>query len=164
MEVTLLDYGAGNVRSVVNALERLGASVKPVQTPDDILNAKKLLFPGVGNYESMIRILHEKRYMDPLKAYLASDRPFLGICLGMQALFEGSEEDVSGLPSLGFFKGRVNRFKTDLAVPHIGWNGVNIKQDSPFLNGIAPDTKFYFVHFLSYCSRGQEFYPHHHHL
>jgi len=144
--ITLLDYGAGNVRSVINAIEKLGGKIKIVKKPSDILDAQKLLFPGVGNYENMIRILHEKNYMYPLQEYLKEDRPFLGICLGMQALFEGSEEDFSGNKSLGVFKGHVKRFRTRLAVPHIGWNGVNLKKDSPVFNGIARDTKFYFVH------------------
>ncbi len=144
--ITLLDYGAGNVRSVMNAVKKLGAELKTVQAPEDILSAEKLIFPGVGNYESMIRILHRKHYIEPLREYLKADRPFLGICLGMHALFEGSEEDASGLESIGFFKGRVKRFKTGLSVPHIGWNGVNIKQDSPFLSGVDSDTKYYFVH------------------
>ena len=144
--ITLLDYGAGNVRSVVNAIEKLGGKIKIVNKPTDILNAEKLLFPGVGNYENMIKILHEKNYINPLQEYLKADRPFFGICLGMQALFEGSEEDFSGNESLGVFKGRVKRFKTRLAVPHIGWNGVNLKKDSPVFNGVIPDTKFYFVH------------------
>ncbi len=146
MKITLLDYGAGNVRSVVNAVEKLGAQVERVRSAQDILSAEKLLFPGVGNYHTMIRILNEEGYIDPLRAYLADDRPFFGICLGMQALFEGSEEDTTGYESLGFFKGRVNRFNTDLAVPHMGWNGINRKQDSPLLTGIADDAKFYFVH------------------
>ncbi len=144
--ITLLDYGAGNVRSIVNAVEKLGGTIKPVKQPEDILNAEKLLFPGVGNYESMIRILNEKGYIRPLRQYLESDRPFFGICLGMQALFEGSEEDFSGNESLGFFKGMVKRFKTDLSVPHIGWNGVNLKKDSPVFDNVNPGTKFYFVH------------------
>jgi len=144
--ITLLDYGAGNVRSVVNAIEKLGGKIKTVKKPSDILDAQKLLFPGVGNYENMIKILHEKKYIHPLQEYLKANQPFLGICLGMQALFEGSEEDFSGNESLGVFKGLVKRFKTKLAVPHIGWNGVNLKKDSPVFNGIARDTKFYFVH------------------
>lgn len=144
--ITLLDYGAGNVRSVVNAIERLGGTIKPVQKPEDILSAEKLLFPGVGNYESMIRILNRKHYIQPLREYLKADRPFFGICLGMQALFEGSEEDLSGNESIGLFKGMVKRFKTRLSVPHIGWNGVNIKKDSPIFTDIDPGTKFYFVH------------------
>lgn len=146
MIITLLDYGAGNVRSVANAVEKLGGRIKPVTKPGDILDAEKILFPGVGNYENMIRILNEKKYIEPLREYLKADQPFLGICLGMQALFEGSEEDFSGNPSLGILKGRVTRFSTGLSVPHIGWNGINIKQDSPLLDQIDPDTKFYFVH------------------
>ena len=146
MKITLLDYGAGNVRSVVNAVETLGATVERVRSAEDILKAEKLLFPGVGNYQTMIRILNEKNYIAPLRQYLAQDRPFFGICLGMQALFEGSEEYTGDLESLGFFKGRVKRFTTDLAVPHMGWNGINLKQDSPLMDGIAADARFYFVH------------------
>ncbi|MCP4671791.1 MAG: imidazole glycerol phosphate synthase subunit HisF [Desulfobacula sp.] len=144
--ITLLDYGAGNVRSVVNAIEKLGVKVKMVGKPSDILDAEKLLFPGVGNYESMIKILNERGYIKPLREYLKADQPFFGICLGMQALFEGSEEDLSGNESLNIFKGRVQRFKTHLAVPHIGWNGVNIKQESPVFKNVALESKFYFVH------------------
>ena len=144
--ITLLDYGAGNVRSVINAIERLGGTLKLVKTAEDILSAEKLIFPGVGNYVSMIQILNQKNYIEPLRQYLSADRPFFGICLGMQALFQGSEEDFSNNESLGFFKGRVERFKTDLAVPHMGWNGINIKQTSPLLDGIDPDSRFYFVH------------------
>jgi glutamine amidotransferase/cyclase len=144
--ITILDYGAGNVRSVVNAIEKLGGQIKFVKKPEDILSAQKLIFPGVGNYESMIRILHEKKYIQPLQEYLKADQPFFGICLGMQALFEGSEEDFSGNESLGIFKGKVDRFRTNLAVPHIGWNGINLKKDSPIFKNVSPDTKFYFVH------------------
>jgi glutamine amidotransferase/cyclase len=144
--ITLLDYGAGNVRSVINAVERLGGTLKLVKNPEDILDADKLIFPGVGNYESMIQILNQKKYIEPLREYLEADRPFFGICLGMQALFQGSEEEVSQNESLGFFEGRVERFKTKLAVPHMGWNGINIKQKSPLLEGVDPDSRFYFVH------------------
>ena len=144
--ITLLDYGAGNVRSVVNAIEKFGARIKMVTQPSDILNAEKILFPGVGNYESMIKILNERGYILPLREYLKADQPFFGICLGMQALFQGSEEDLSGHESLNFLKGRVQRFKTSLAVPHIGWNGVNIRQESPVFDHVTMDTKFYFVH------------------
>ncbi len=145
-EITLLDYGAGNVRSIVNAVEKLGGTLKPVKKPEDILNAEKLLFPGVGNYASMIKILNQKGFVNPLREYLSADRPFFGICLGMQALFQGSEEDTHDLESIGFFKGMVKRFNTKLSVPHIGWNGIDIKQDSPIFDGIRPDSRFYFVH------------------
>jgi imidazole glycerol-phosphate synthase len=145
MMITLLDYGAGNVRSVINAIERLGEKVRLVESPDDLRGAEKLVFPGVGHFGNMMWILREKQLLDPLRAYLASGRPFLGICLGLQALFEFSEE-APGVPGLGIFRGAVRRFTIDLAVPHIGWNGVQVRQPSSFLQGIRGDEKFYFVH------------------
>jgi glutamine amidotransferase/cyclase len=143
--ITLLDYGAGNVRSVINAVERLGGTVKVARNAEDILAADKLIFPGVGAFGNMMQILHARNFVAPLKTYLQSDRPFFGICLGMQALFEESEEAL-GTRGLGIFKGKVVRFTTDLAVPHIGWNGIRIRQPSPIFNGLAADEKFYFVH------------------
>lgn len=143
--ITLLDYGAGNVRSVINAIERLGETVKVAVTGEDISSADKLVFPGVGAFGNMIKILAAKNYIESLKAYLKADRPFLGICLGMHALFEESQE-APGVKGIGFLKGRVQRFSTDLAVPHIGWNGIRIKQPTRFFNGLKGDEKFYFVH------------------
>ena len=143
--ITLLDYGAGNVRSVINAIESLGETVRVVECIENIRDAEKLVFPGVGAFGNMMRILDEKKYIKPLRAYLEADRPFLGICLGLQALFEASEEapDQRGL---GIIRGKVIRFDVDLAVPHIGWNGINIRQPSPLFKGISGDEKFYFVH------------------
>jgi glutamine amidotransferase/cyclase len=143
--ITLLDYGAGNVRSVTNAIEKLGERVKTVQTREDILSAEKLVFPGVGNFGNMIRILRQKDYLSPLADYLASDRPFLGICLGLHALFEESEE-APGLKGLGILKGCARRFNIHRSVPHIGWNGVNARQPSPIFAGLKGNEKFYFVH------------------
>ncbi|MBF0099647.1 MAG: imidazole glycerol phosphate synthase subunit HisF [Desulfobacterales bacterium] len=143
--ISFLDYGAGNVRSVINAIECLGEQVKIVQNKEDILSAEKLVFPGVGNFGSMMQILHEKQFIDPLLSYLKANRPFLGICLGLQALFEYSEE-ATGISGLGFFKGSVKRFSVDLSVPHIGWNGLKIKQPSRIFTGLHGDEKFYFVH------------------
>jgi glutamine amidotransferase/cyclase len=143
--ITLLDYGAGNVRSVINAIESLGGQVKLVSHIDDILSAEKLVFPGVGNFGSMMRMLHEKNYINPLKDYLASDRPFLGICLGLHALFENSQESTD-FAGLGLLSGRVKKFDIDLSVPHIGWNGINLKKSSRLFAGLRGDEKFYFVH------------------
>ncbi len=143
--ITLLDYGAGNVRSVINAIERIGETVRVAATPEDILSAEKLVFPGVGAFGNMMNILGAKKYIAPLKDYLNADRPFFGICLGMQALFDGSEE-ARGTKGLSIFKGSVQRFTTDLAVPHIGWNGIRIQQASHIFNGLKGDEKFYFVH------------------
>lgn len=145
--ITLLDYGAGNVRSVVNAIEKLGSTIKFVASFKDILDAEKLIFPGVGNYETMIQVLNEKKYIKPLQEYLKADQPFFGICLGMQALFQGSQEEMSSHnKSLGIFKGINKRFQTELAVPHIGWNGINLKKESPVFQNIDRNSKFYFVH------------------
>jgi len=143
--ITLLDYGAGNVRSVINAIESLGEQVHLVETGNDILSAEKLVFPGVGAFGNMMKILNRKNFVAPLLAYLNADRPFLGICLGLQALFERSEEapDITGL---GFISGNVKRFTTDLSVPHIGWNGVNVQKPSRLFAGLEGNEKFYFVH------------------
>jgi glutamine amidotransferase/cyclase len=143
--ITLLDYGAGNVRSVINALESLGERVEVVEKAEDISSAERLVFPGVGAFGSMMQILNEKRYVEPLRAYLRSDRPFLGICMGLQALFEGSEE-APGVEGLGFLAGSVARFRVDLAVPQIGWNGIDIRQPSRIFNRLRGDEKLYFVH------------------
>ena len=143
--ITLLDYGAGNVRSVVNAIEKLGETVHTAASGQDILDADKLVFPGVGAFGRMMEILQSRGFIAPLKQYLAADRPFLGICLGMQALFDGSEE-APGIAGLGVLPGRVVRFRVDLAVPHIGWNGIRARQPSPLFADLAGDEKFYFVH------------------
>jgi len=144
--VTLLDYGAGNVRSLVNALKSLGETIRFVQSPDDILSADKLIFPGVGAFGSMMRVLYEKGYVKPLKAYLHSNRPFLGICIGLQALFDRSEEEEFGVHGLGLIRGTVRRFAVKLSVPHIGWNGISIKKPSRIFNGLTGKERFYFVH------------------
>lgn len=143
--IAFLDYGAGNVRSVINAIESLGEQVKIVSHGQDILSAEKLVFPGVGAFGNMMGILHKKNFIKPLKAYLESGRPFLGICLGLQALFEYSDEapDIKGL---GIIAGAVKRFAVDLSVPHIGWNALNIKQPSSIFSGLVGEEKFYFVH------------------
>jgi imidazole glycerol-phosphate synthase len=143
--ITLLDYGAGNVRSVINAVEKLGEQVRIAAGAQDVVSAEKLLFPGVGSFGSMMRILREKRMIAPLQDFIGSGRPFFGICLGMQALFEGSEEAPQER-GLGILPGRVKRFDIDLAVPHIGWNGISVKQPTDLFHGLRGDEKFYFVH------------------
>lgn len=143
--ITLLDYGAGNVRSVINALESFGETVVLVDTAEDLDRAERLVFPGVGNYGAMMQILRQKQLIEPLQQYLLANRPFLGICVALQALFESSEE-APDEPGLGFLQGRVKRFTTELAVPHIGWNGFKVKQPSRIFNGFTGEEKLYFVH------------------
>ena len=143
--ITLLDYGAGNVRSVRNAIRKLGYAVNDVSSPQDILQAEKLIFPGVGSFGSAMQRLSAFGYLGPLVQYIRDDRPFLGICLGLQTLFEGSEESI-GVNGLGIIKGLVKRF-TDpsLSVPQIGWNGINIRKPSSIFAGYRQE-KLYFVH------------------
>jgi len=143
--IAFLDYGAGNVRSVINAIESLGEKVRIVQRAEDISSAERLVFPGVGAFGNMMHILNQKNYVEPLRDYLTSGRPFLGICLGLQALFDGSEE-APGVKGLGFISGLVKRFDIDLSVPHIGWNGLKIKKPSRIFSGLSGEEKFYFVH------------------
>ena len=143
--ITLLDYGAGNVRSVRNAIIKLGYSVKDVTTPEDILNAEKLIFPGVGSFGSAMLRLAEYGYLEPLIKYISDDRPYLGICLGLQTLFEDSEESL-GVRGLGVIKGTIKRFdESSLSVPQIGWNGITIQKPSALFSCYKQE-KLYFVH------------------
>ena len=154
--ITLLDYGAGNVRSVVNAIERLGETVQLVRHAADLERAERLVFPGVGCFGALMRALREQGMREPLLRYLHAGKPFFGICIGLQALFVGSEEAPEE-PGLGFFPGQVRRFQGDLAVPHIGWNGIKAQQASPLFAGLRGDEKFYFVH--SYHAVAEEGAP-----
>jgi len=146
--VTFLDYGAGNVRSVINALKYLGEKIMFVKGPKDLQEAEVLVFPGVGAFGEMMKALNRMNLVEALREYLLSGKPFLGICLGLQALFEGSEES-PGVPGLGIFKGKVKRLKTELSIPHIGWNGIKAKKESRLFHGLTGYEHFYFVH--SYC-------------
>ncbi|XP_064937980.1 imidazole glycerol phosphate synthase hisHF, chloroplastic-like isoform X2 [Musa acuminata AAA Group] len=144
--VTLLDYGAGNVRSLRNAIRCLGFDIKDVQKPEDILSANRLVFPGVGAFAAAMEVLEQSGMAEALSTYIESDRPFLGICLGLQLLFESSEEN-GPVKGLGLIPGVVGRFDSSngLAVPHIGWNAVQITKDSGILDDIGRH-HVYFVH------------------
>lgn len=159
--VSLLDYGAGNVRSVRNAITSCGYTIVDITSPSQINDADVIIFPGVGSYHSAMTVLQNEGYDAALRAYLAADRPYLGICLGMQTLFESSEEtNESGhtgdpLPGLGVIPGKVVKFdETKRSVPHIGWNGTIAHQTSPamrYVHNVDKDAKdkgdeVYFVH------------------
>jgi len=143
--ISFIDYGAGNVRSLRNAIDKLGYALTDIRRPEDILKAERLIFPGVGSFGAAMQRLHSLGYVEPLKAYLQADRPFLGICIGLQCLFEGSEESPS-VAGLGLIPGTIRRFDTgSLSVPHMGWNGVRPQRDSPLFNGYRGE-QLYFVH------------------
>lgn len=143
--ISLLDYGAGNVRSVRNAIVRLGFRLNEIRRPEDILAAERLIFPGVGAFGAAMERLHALGYVEPLREYLQAGRPFLGICIGLQGLFEASEES-PGVPGLGIIPGTVRRFQgADLTVPHMGWNGLRQQRPAALLDGLDGH-RFYFVH------------------
>ena len=143
--ISLLDYGAGNVRSLRNAIQALGFELTEIERPEDILKAERLIFPGVGAFGAAMERLNQLGYVEPLKRYLLEGRPFLGICIGLQTLFEGSDESPS-VPGLGLIPGRIRRFRGhDLAVPHMGWNGVCLERASPLFADYRGE-KLYFVH------------------
>jgi glutamine amidotransferase/cyclase len=150
-KVSLLDYGAGNVRSVRNAILACGYEIEDITDPAQISQAKAIVFPGVGSYGSAMKVLKEKGFDKPLREYLSgSDRPYLGICLGMQTLFESSDEHEEGadaIPGLGVIPGKVIKFdEKKMDVPHIGWNGRILHKESPVLKYVSPEESAYFVH------------------
>lgn len=143
--IALLDYGAGNVRSVRNAIAALGYPLTDVRKPADILAAERLIFPGVGAFGPAMERLRELGFEEPLRDYLLAGRPFLGICIGLQSLFEGSEES-PGVPGLGLIPGLVRRFDNSrLSVPHMGWNRLRPRRDCELLEDVET-RRFYFVH------------------
>ncbi len=144
--ITIVDYGAGNLASVENAFRKVTGQ-KPIiaTTPKEINDAQKIVFPGVGNFGTAMRLLSEKRFVKPLQQAIFDKKPFLGICLGMQLLFEKSEESpaTKGLSVLG---GSVVRFSDSVKVPQIGWNELAIIGDSSMFENIQNRSYGYFVH------------------
>ncbi len=143
--VTLLDYGAGNIRSVRNAIKKLGVTVKDVETPDDIISADKLIFPGVGSFGLVMNRLRAKGYVEPLIRRINENKSFLGICVALQVLYEGSEES-PGVPGLGIIPAEIKKFpEGQLSVPQIGWNGIRLHKSSALMSRYEGE-KLYFVH------------------
>lgn len=145
MKVTVLDYGAGNVTSVARALRRLDAEVACAGRPEEILSARCLILPGVGHCGALISALDAQALRQPLLEAIARRTPFLGICLGLQALYETSDE-APALAGLGLLKGRVTELPRNVKLPHMGWNQLRALRASQLLDGISPDAYFYFAH------------------
>ncbi|WP_411845116.1 imidazole glycerol phosphate synthase subunit HisH [Roseibacillus persicicus] len=153
MELGVINYGGGNLRSLVRALEFLGVQPRNVSKPEDFEGLTHLAFPGQGSFGDSMRNMEERGLVEPLKEWLEADKPFFGICIGYQLLFEGSEESPE-TPGLGILKGKVERFPADmgLKVPHMGWNTAQPTDPAdPIWKDLEPDPYFYFVH---------SFYPH----
>ena len=132
--IAIIDYGAGNLSSVKNALDYLGEESTITGKPEDIEKADRIIFPGVGSFGSVMRGLREKNLEQPLKKAIIEGKPFFGICIGLQALFEESEE-TPGIKGLGIFKGKVKKF-TSGKIPQVGWNSI-IPIDGFFEKGFA---------------------------
>ncbi|KAL5641470.1 hypothetical protein ACGC1H_001823 [Rhizoctonia solani] len=142
----LLDYGAGNVRSLANSLAKIGYDFEWIKSPEDFDKAERLIFPGVGAFRSAIVHLTTSGLLEPLKAYIASGKPYFGICIGMQVLFESSTEnpDTKGL---GIIPATIEEFgREDKAVPHMGWNRAEPLQDDSAETGVGKSSAYYFVH------------------
>lgn len=150
--IAIIDYDMGNLRSVEKALERVGAEARVTRDPETIKGASHVVLPGVGAFTECMKKLESYGLVEPVLRSVESGKPFLGICLGLQLLFEESTE--FGLhKGLGIIKGRVVRFPSPLAeggrelkVPHMGWNSIKIKKPSPLLKGVPEGSFFYFVH------------------
>ena len=146
--ITIVDYGMGNLRSVQKALQKVGAQAVISSDPADIDRADRLILPGVGAFGDGMDQLRARQLIGPLHRFVDSGKPFLGICLGQQMLFEWGQED-GGHAGLGILPGKVLRFRLEdptLKVPHMGWNALNITKPDPMLAGLKSGDCVYFVH------------------
>ncbi|NWF84360.1 MAG: imidazole glycerol phosphate synthase subunit HisH [Bryobacteraceae bacterium] len=142
--VTIIDYGAGNLRSVENTLAALGASYEITRDPAKVAASTRLILPGVGHFGQMMRALDELRLREPILTAARRGTPFLGICLGLQAMFESSEE-APGERGFALFPGRVVRFAPGVRVPQMGWNEIAPRPGSRLLAGLGPKPYVYFA-------------------
>jgi imidazole glycerol phosphate synthase glutamine amidotransferase subunit len=143
--ISILDYGAGNLRSVQNTLGEIGATFELVRDAEGLSRATKIILPGVGHFGQMMRALDQMQVREALLDRIRAGVPFLGICLGLQALFESSEEapDERGL---ALFQGEIRRFPATARVPHMGWNQIEPRNGAKLLANLAPHPYLYFAH------------------
>jgi imidazole glycerol-phosphate synthase subunit HisH len=147
--IAIIDYGAGNIRSVINAVNALGYEAAITDDPVEVMRAQAVLLPGVGAGGDTMDSLRKLGIDEAVKQVIRADKPFLGICIGLQVLFSGTEEG-GWHECLDIIQGRVKKFPGGLKVPHMGWNQVKKKIEHPVFKGIADNTNFYFVHSY-YC-------------
>jgi imidazole glycerol-phosphate synthase subunit HisH len=157
--ITIIDYGAGNVGSVLNMVKHVGGQARTVSDAASLMKSSKILLPGVGSFDNAMTRLKNLNLIEPLKELVNNDIPLLGICLGMQLLADSSEEgETSGL---GLIPGRVRKFNFDTKtenykVPHMGWNTAELHKDHPLVNSLPNDARFYFVHSYYYDCNDKE--------
>ncbi len=153
--IAIIDYGAGNLQSVEKALRHLECPCRITTDPGALMSAEAAILPGVGAFGDTMESLRARGLEGPIKAYIESGRPFLGICLGLQVLFESSEES-PGVPGLGVLKGKILRLPegAGLKIPHIGWNSLEVQKPGGLLAGLGDGPYVYFVH--SYYLRAEE--------
>lgn len=144
MTIAVLDYGMGNLRSVARAIEHVGGAPEVTGDPDTALGASALVVPGVGHVGACLRNLRERGLDTVVETFAESGRPVFGVCVGMQVLFDASEEDPD--PGLGLFAGGSRRLPDDVKVPHMGWNTVEWLAPHPYIRDVPSGTRFYFVH------------------
>lgn len=143
--IAVIDYGAGNLRSVANAIARLGYQPRITSDPGEVANADGVILPGVGAAADTMTSLKRLKLVAPIHQLIAEGRPFLGVCIGLQILFTSTEEG-GGHECLGIIPGRVRRLPSGLKIPHMGWNQVRQLSSHPIFEGIPDEANFYFVH------------------
>ncbi len=147
--ISILDYGMGNLRSVQKAFEQQGVAARIIITPDEVEASGKLILPGVGAFADAMAHLRQQDLIEPIRRHVAAGKPLLGICLGMQLIFDLGHED-GRHEGLGLVRGECVRFDVDrtlrLKVPHMGWNQLRVEKDCPLFAGLAPGANAYFVH------------------
>ena len=148
--IAIVDYGMGNLRSALRGIEKVGGRARIIQSPREMIGASAIVLPGDGAFGQAMVNLRTAGWIEPLKQACADDMPFLGICVGMQLLFETSEE-MGQHAGLGILAGEVKRFPAGLKVPQMGWNQLHLQQPNPLLNNVTNDGYAYFVHSY-YCA------------
>jgi len=143
--IAIIDYGAGNLRSVVNAVAKLGYQPKVTSRPRDLLDARAVILPGVGAAGGTMKNLEMLGMVAPLRQFIGEGHPFFGVCIGLQILFAGTEEG-GGYECLGIIPGQVRKLPSGLKIPHTGWNQVKQVGSPPIFEGIPDEANFYFVH------------------
>jgi glutamine amidotransferase len=144
LKIAVIDYESGNLRSVSKALERAGVQPEVTGNPRVLLDAEAAVLPGVGSGDAAMRSLRQRGLVGPVREFVASGKPFLGICLGLQLLMDSTEEGES--ECLGIIHGRTKRLPEGLKVPHMGWNAVSFRKTHPIFEGIPDTPQLYFVH------------------